>query len=222
MASLTHHYNRKTGVTYVYSVESYWDKEKKRPANKQVCLGRVDKETGEVIPSKSTAGTAKRAASAPRVTAKALVAGPHLLLERLTEQTGLGVMLKKCFPDIHAAMLSMVYFIVQKGLALSHCGQWSSGHLHPYGDIMLSQWISDLLPRIPADARQQFLSLWLGKLPDKDYRCYAMTTTMQSLGSLGSAVIHFVLDSGSYSEGNVDELFRRKRKFTIAVPDGRK
>ncbi len=278
MASLTHHHNKKTGVTYVYSVESYWDKEKKRPANKQVCLGRVDKETGEVIPSKRTAGTAKRAASAPGVTAKALVAGPHLLLEKLTEQTGLGVMLKKCFPEIHAAMSSMVYFIVQKGLALSHCEQWSAGHLHPYGDIMLSQWISDLLPRITADAIQQFLSLWLGKLPDKDYRCYditpassyagyneyvkygyvwdkeplpqinlallfgqdsrlpaycqrmpvniadvaAMPTTMQSLGSLGSAVIHFVLDSGFYSEDNVDELFRRKRKFTIAVPDGRK
>ena len=33
-------------MTYVYSVESYWDKEKKRPANKQVCLGKLDKETG--------------------------------------------------------------------------------------------------------------------------------------------------------------------------------
>jgi hypothetical protein len=44
MASQTYHHNKKTGVTYVYSVESYWDKEKKRPANKQVCLGKLDKE----------------------------------------------------------------------------------------------------------------------------------------------------------------------------------
>ncbi len=278
MASLTHHHNKKTGVSYMYLVKSYWDKAKKRPANKQVCLGRVDKETGEVIPSKRIAGTAKRAASAPEVTAKALVAGPYLLLEKLTEQTGLDAMLKKCFPEIHTAMLSIVFFIVQKGLALSHCEQWSAGHLHPHGDIMLGQWIRDLLPHITEDGRQQFLSLWFSKLPEKDYRGYditpvssyagnneyvkygysrdkealpqinlamlfgqssqlpayyqrmpgnitdvvAMKTTMQSLDFLGSAVIHFVLDSGFYSEDNVDELFRRKRKFTIAVPAGRK
>ena len=50
-------------------------------------LNRLDNETGEVIPSKRTAGTAKRAASASEVTARALVAGPYLLLEKLTEQT---------------------------------------------------------------------------------------------------------------------------------------
>ncbi|OGV33510.1 MAG: hypothetical protein A2020_10455 [Lentisphaerae bacterium GWF2_45_14] len=52
-----------------------WDKEKKRPANKQLCLGKLDKETGEVIPSKRVKGTAKTQ-----------VAGPYLLLEKLTEQ----------------------------------------------------------------------------------------------------------------------------------------
>ena len=43
------HRNKKTGAVYVYSVESYWDKEKKAPRNKQVCLGRLDPETGEVM-----------------------------------------------------------------------------------------------------------------------------------------------------------------------------
>ena len=278
MSSQTHHHNKKTGVTYVYSVKSYWDKEKKRPANKQVCLGKLDKETGELIPSKRTNGIGKRAASAPEVTATSLVVGPYLLLEKLTEQTGLDSMLKKCFPELHDAIISMVYFIVQKGLALSHCEPWSAGHLHPFGDIMLSQRISELLPRITEDGRQKFLSLWLSKLLENDYLCYDITsvssysanneyvkygynrdkeplpqinlamlfgqnsrlpayyrrmpgnitdvatlkTTMQALDFLGSAVIHFVLDRGFYSEDNVDELFRRKHKFTIAVPAGRK
>lgn len=37
MASRAYHHNKKTGVTYVYSVRSYWDKEKKAPRNRQVC-----------------------------------------------------------------------------------------------------------------------------------------------------------------------------------------
>jgi hypothetical protein len=38
-------------VKYVYSVESYWDKEKKASRNRQVCLGRLDEKTGEIIQS---------------------------------------------------------------------------------------------------------------------------------------------------------------------------
>jgi len=176
MASLTYHHNKKTGVTYVYSVRSYWDKEKKRPANKQVCLGKLDKDTGEIIPSKRSKGVAKRAASAPEVTARALVAGPCLLLDKLTEETGLDMMLRKCFPETHAEILSMVYFIVQKGLPLAHCETWSAGHLHPYGDILISQRISELLPRVTEDARQRFLSLWLTKLLERDCLCYDITS----------------------------------------------
>ena len=49
MASRAVH-RKKDGRAYVYSVESYWDKEKKAPRNKQVCLGRLDEATVEVIP----------------------------------------------------------------------------------------------------------------------------------------------------------------------------
>ncbi|RLB68851.1 MAG: hypothetical protein DRH03_09265 [Deltaproteobacteria bacterium] len=76
MASITHHRNKKTGAVYVYSVESYWDKEKKAPRNKQVCIGKLDQETGEVIPSKRRHKVAERAASAPGVTVTSRVAGP--------------------------------------------------------------------------------------------------------------------------------------------------
>ena len=48
MASTAIH-RKKNGTAYVYSVESYWDKEKKAPRNKQVCLGRLNGTTGEII-----------------------------------------------------------------------------------------------------------------------------------------------------------------------------
>ena len=74
MASITQHRNKKTGAVYVYSVESYWDKEMKAPRNKQTCLGRLDPETGEAIPSKRRRKIADRAASAPGVTVTSRVA----------------------------------------------------------------------------------------------------------------------------------------------------
>ncbi|WP_168735528.1 hypothetical protein [Cohnella fermenti] len=45
MTYRVHHYNKKNGVTYVYEAVSVWDKEKKAPRNKQVCIGKLDPAT---------------------------------------------------------------------------------------------------------------------------------------------------------------------------------
>lgn len=45
------HKDKRTGVTYVYESESYWDKEKKQPRSKRTLIGKVNEETGEIIPT---------------------------------------------------------------------------------------------------------------------------------------------------------------------------
>lgn len=50
--SISKSYNKQNGVTYVYEVlENYWDKEKKRPQSKRKLIGKIDPETGEVVPT---------------------------------------------------------------------------------------------------------------------------------------------------------------------------
>ena len=43
--------NKKNCVTYVYESINYWDKEKKQPRSKRVCIGKLDKDRN-IIPSK--------------------------------------------------------------------------------------------------------------------------------------------------------------------------
>ena len=54
--------NKKTGITYVYESESYWDKEKKQPRSKRTLIGKIDEATGEIIPT-GKSGKKKEAAS---------------------------------------------------------------------------------------------------------------------------------------------------------------
>jgi hypothetical protein len=44
--------NKKSGVTYVYESESYWDKEKKQPRNKRKLIGKINDQTGEIVPTR--------------------------------------------------------------------------------------------------------------------------------------------------------------------------
>lgn len=49
--SIVHQKDKRTGVTYVYDSESYWDKEKKQPRSKRILIGKLDEATGEIIPT---------------------------------------------------------------------------------------------------------------------------------------------------------------------------
>ena len=43
--------DKRTGITYVYESESYWDKEKQQPRAHRKLIGKLDEETGEIIPT---------------------------------------------------------------------------------------------------------------------------------------------------------------------------
>ena len=43
--------DKRSGITYVYESKSYWDKEKKQSRSRRTLIGRLDDETGEVIPT---------------------------------------------------------------------------------------------------------------------------------------------------------------------------
>lgn len=44
-------FDKRSGITYVYENKAYWDKEKKQSRAKRTLIGRLDPETGEVIPT---------------------------------------------------------------------------------------------------------------------------------------------------------------------------
>ena len=50
MSCIVYQVDKKTGVKYAYKSESYWDKEKQQPRSKRTYIGKVDPETGEIIP----------------------------------------------------------------------------------------------------------------------------------------------------------------------------
>lgn len=49
-------YANQSGVVYAYESISEWDPEKKQSRSKRKCLGRVDPDTGEIIPTSGKRG----------------------------------------------------------------------------------------------------------------------------------------------------------------------
>lgn len=81
--------DKRSGVTYVYSCTSFWNKEKKRPENKQVLLGIRDPETGDVHPTRSSRKAAESTSGSAAPEYRQLYCGAtHLLDEigRITDE----------------------------------------------------------------------------------------------------------------------------------------
>ena len=56
MSSIVHLYDKRSGITYVYQSTSYWDKSLKQSRSRRKLIGRLDPETGEVVPTSGRRG----------------------------------------------------------------------------------------------------------------------------------------------------------------------
>ncbi|MBO7711338.1 MAG: hypothetical protein J6S83_12780 [Lachnospiraceae bacterium] len=72
-------YHKDTDTTYVYESISYWDEEKKQSRSKRRVIGKLDPETGEIVPTGKRGRKPRDAAAAP--------AGENPELTRLYEES---------------------------------------------------------------------------------------------------------------------------------------
>ena len=113
MAIIKQH-DKRSGITYVYESISYWDKEKKQPRSKRTLIGRLDPDTGEVVP---TDGRGKRRSQkgldnpakggpVPVMQTERLFFGATYLFDQIGIVTGVSADLKACFPHTYKQILS--------------------------------------------------------------------------------------------------------------------
>jgi len=170
-----HHLNKKTGVTYVYESVSRWDKEKQQARSTQVCIGKLDLETGAFIPSKRITQSTLHDAEAVG-SATATIVGPSLILDELSKRLGIAKLLKAAFPECSAQILTMAYYLACQGGPLSQSESWTKTHEHPAIKPLTSQRISEILGSISTGAKQSFLSSWMDKILEDEFLCYDTTS----------------------------------------------
>ena len=184
MERLVHH-KKPNGTTYVYKIiDDYWSKEHKQMRNKQVCIGKLDPETGELIPSKRLDKMPP-----PATTASTTVIGPTLVLEKVVRDIGLEVALKQAFPNSWKQILTLSYFLVCKGDPLVHADAWCRNHEVPEKGSYASQRLSEWLSNITEDERQTFFKIWKRYVSEKDYLCYDITS-ISSYSELNEYIRH--------------------------------
>ena len=87
--SIVYQHDKRSGITYAYESESHWDREKKQSRSRRRLIGRVDEETGEIVPTDGRMRRARARAAEPDLAAQvAALADRVAALERAVEALG--------------------------------------------------------------------------------------------------------------------------------------
>ncbi len=126
--------DKRSGITYVYESLSYWDKEKKQPRSKRTLIGRLDPESGKILPTDGRGKRrvqkepppvlpeAKLSLTRPRFSASAA------FLLRLAGAAHLDEDLAACFPGPGSRLLSVSFFLLREYPSpLRRIGIWTAG-----------------------------------------------------------------------------------------------
>src|SRR5690554_6079569 len=145
MTAIVFQTDKRSGITYAYESISYWDKDKQQSRAKRTLIGRVNEETGEIIPTdgrgrkRDKPDPAKRGPVPITETARYFY-GATYLLDAIGENLGITDDLKYCCPDTYKQILSIAYYLIlEDSNPLFRFEKWSSLHKHPYGKNIPSQ-----------------------------------------------------------------------------------
>ncbi|MFT8928808.1 MAG: IS1634 family transposase [Sporolactobacillus sp.] len=175
--------NKKTGITYVYRNEPYWDKEKKQSRAKRTLIGKLDSETREIIPTRAykkkeacQAGQVKPG-PVPITRMRRTFYGASYLFDQIGKLTGVREDLKACFPDTYKQILSIAYYLILEGKnSLSRFSHWQKLHAHPFGQDIPSQRSSDLFQLIDEEGRMTFFQKQGKRRIEKEYWAFDSTS----------------------------------------------
>jgi transposase len=176
--TVIHQTDKRSGITYAYESVSKWDKEKKQSRSKRTLIGRVDKDTGEII---ATGGRMKQKKSVTPIkrtqTNKRLYYGATYLLDEIGERLGLTEDIRQCFPNMFSQMQSIIYYLILEDKnPLYRFEKWGQTHKHPYGKDIPSQYSSELFMAVTEDAIQDFFRLQGKRRSKQEYWAYDITS----------------------------------------------
>ena len=190
MAAIVYQVNKKTGITYAYESKSYWDKDKQQSRAKRICIGRLDPETKEIVPTRKRSSPSLvkekgKPGPVPVMVATRNFYGATNLFDQIGEITGVTRDLQVCFPDLYRQILSIAYYLILEDRnPLSRFPRWARTHHHPYGEAITSQRSSELFASISEDARQKFFRLQGKRRVEQEYLAYDSTSVSSYSQSL--------------------------------------
>lgn len=212
-------YDKRSGITYFYESIAYWDPEKQQSRAKRKLIGKLDPETGKMIPTDGRMKKKKTAETAqpPLAEIKRTFYGATYALGQLAKATGLTDDLKAIFPADYSSLLALAYYLVLAPTAsMQKFSRWSELHHLPYNVSSLSsQRISELFQRITEKEKQAFFKAQMARQSEDAYWFYDTTSISSYSQTLRQVQYGYNKEDDRLAQLNLALLFGSESRLPV-------
>ena len=169
---------RKGDVPRVYHVLETFRNEKGQPTNKRKLIGKLDEESGMLVPNDAYYEFYDAAAAVEELPEGKAVTAPlaEFLASRILEDLGASAMLEDAFGREDARSISLVAaYMLSRGNVMQGAADWCAECVLGDGSIT-SQSTSALFAGLTREKRMAFFRSWAASLAQSEYLAYDVTS----------------------------------------------
>lgn len=167
-------YKKISGKTYVYYVTAAYRNEKGKPTNERVSIGRLDEETGKLIPNRNYYETYLK--KPMPVTAGIQDFGVWDVFEKVCKKLGVTTLLRKYFPENAKEMLTAAQYILSEGNVMYCLDEYTQSHQTAGKGRMSNEQCSKTFASLRQEDMQLFFREWMKHKKQTEYVAYDVTS----------------------------------------------
>ncbi|NJD02587.1 MAG: transposase [Ruminiclostridium sp.] len=164
-------------VVYAYHITRIYRNEKGRPTNDRVSIGKIDKETGMLIPNRNyyEIYTKNRPLKDTDIeTIKSC--GTTFAIDGMFKETGLYDVIKRKFPQNADKIIALAEYMLCEGNVMSYYEDWFDEVFPHNGTKLSSAEISRVFQSIDYRSRIDFFKTWIYARKQSEYIAYDVTS----------------------------------------------
>ena len=167
-------YKKISGKTYVYYVTAAYRNEKGKPTNERVSIGRLDEETGKLIPNRNYYETYLK--KPMPVTAGIQDFGVWDVFEKVCKKLGVTTLLRKYFSENAKEMLTAAQYILSEGNVMYYLDEYTQSHQTAGKGRMSNEQCSKTFASLRQEDMQLFFREWMKHKKQTEYVAYDVTS----------------------------------------------
>ena len=167
-------YKKVSGKTYVYYVTATYRNEKGQPTCDRSSIGRLDEETGKLIPNRNYYEIYLKK---PVPQAKGIFDyGVYDVFGKICAKLGVTKLLKRYFPENCSEILTVAQYMLSEGNVMYYLDDYTECHSTQLNGIMSDERCSKMFSSIRAEDIMLFFREWMKQKKSNEYVAYDVTS----------------------------------------------
>ena len=210
-------YKKMGDKTYVYYATAVYRNAKGQPTCDRSSIGRLDEETGMLIPNRNYYEIYLKQPQPP--TGAIFHYGVYHVFSSIVKEFGISSLLKKYFPGKEDEILTAAQYMLSEGNVMAYIEDYTEDHETFSHGIVSDKRISELFSSLREEDILLFLREWMGKRKKGEYIAYDVTSVSTYSGGISEAEWGYNRDKEKLPQINLGGVFRGRERTAAVLPD---